>query len=234
MGAGQQVLMAVGGASGPTGTPHSRVYFPSTGAAAVSPSFSGSWNDTTVADRLACVTTKINSTNNAKSASSVAGTSAAFVAWRQYVSAPLTAQTITGTVKGQVAAEENSTNLNATVAVIIRVVSNDGSTVRGTLLAISAPDDLTYEVNVSTGTPVNRRLRDASEATSMALSSLAVLSGDRLCIEFGFRQIASSSSTARTARGYFGDDSGTDLPEDDTATATNNPWLEFSNPVYFQ
>jgi hypothetical protein len=32
----------------------------------------------------------------------------------------------------------------------------------------------------------------------------------------------------------IGDDSGTDLPEDDTTTAANNPWVEFANAITFQ
>ncbi len=234
MGAGQQALLVAGAAGGPTGTPHSRLYFPSTGAAGASPAFSGSWNGTSGADRLACVTTRISSAMTSKQSFSVAGTTEAFVAWRQYISAPLTAQTISGNVKAQVRCSTNSGNMNGTLACIIRVVSNDGSTVRGTILAMTATDDFTtYEFTINPAI-TNRKLRNVSEAASIALSSLAISDGDRLCIEWGFRQQATSSNTTRVGEGYFGDDSGTDLPEDDTTTAADNPWLEFSSAVYFQ
>lgn len=226
-------ISAAGTVSG-GGTPHARLYLPSSGAAAVSPAFSGSWSNTASGDRLACVTARISSAFTDKTVNTIAGTTEAFVAVRMYVGPPMVAQTITGTIKGQVRGQESATAVNGTLAVHIRVVSNDGSTVRGTLLAVSASDTGSTPFEFDPTGLTNRKFRDVSENAALSLSSLAVLDGDRPVIEIGFRQIPGSSSTSRSVTLNFGDNSGTDLPEDDTTTAANNPWIEFSNAPLFQ
>ncbi len=73
-----------------------RFYLPSTGAAAVSPSYAA-WADTGQAgSRLKAVTTKISSAMAGVYVASVAGGERTLI--RQYVSDPIPAQTITGTV----------------------------------------------------------------------------------------------------------------------------------------
>ena len=75
-----------------------RFYFPNTGAAPLSPAF-GAWNSTTATvDRIALVSTKIGSTMTTKGPSS-AGTNGQYMLMRQYVGAPLDAQTISGNIK---------------------------------------------------------------------------------------------------------------------------------------
>jgi hypothetical protein len=55
--------------------------------------------------------------------------------------------------------------------------------------------------------------------------------GDRLVVEFGGGRALSWTGDFAIS---FGDNSGTDLPEDDTTTAANNPWLEFSMTIAWQ
>jgi hypothetical protein len=214
-----------------------RLYLPSTGAAAVSPAFDSGWEHATAtADRIAAVTTRISSSMTSKTAtkstSSVADTDGIA---RQYVSDPLAAQTITGTLKGQVRAMESATSANMRSQIVVRVVSNDGSTERGVLY----PGDLhTHGANANAnptnefGTSLaNRRFPRSGFANT--LTSVTTEDGDRLVIEIGFRHhLASSTATVGTFS--FGDNSGTDLPENDTTTTANNPWVEFSNTIYFQ
>lgn len=209
MGAMQQMLFS-GSGSVPVAT---RFYLPSTGAAAVAPAFSGDWGRTAEADRVAAVTTKISSSMTDK----VVGSPSSFtyaVLGRQYVSAPLSAQTISGTVKSQVRAKDP--DFEDHLRLLIRVCSNDGSTFTGTLLALA---------DHGTGASLTATLKNRAFASSgTALTSLAINSGDRLVIEYGvFTGVLANASYLNC-----GDNSGTDLPEDETTTSAYNPWIEFS------
>jgi hypothetical protein len=79
----------------------------------------------------------------------------------------------------------------------------------------------------------NGRFRDVNETTSLTLSSLAVQDGDRLVIKLRYRQQPTTSNTTRFSTLSFGDDSGTDSSEDDSALSANNPRMEFSTAIYF-
>lgn len=194
-----------------------RFYLPSTGAAPISPGFGG-WGQTTSADRLAAVKTRISSamTNKSTANSSTVQT----ILNRQYVYGPIAAQTINGNVKGQLRGLESNAAMDATAAIHIRVVKPD-ATDRGTLLAITAAA-LAGSNEYPTGTATNK-----NTLVSTALSSVTAVAGDYLVIEIGVKQ--NSASTNRSVTHVFGDnDATTDLPEDQTTTATNNPWIEFS------
>lgn len=143
----------------------------------------------------------------------------------QFISEPLAAQTISGTVKGQIRAQENALSANLRSQCIIRVVQSDNTTIRGTLYA----GDLT----TLTGNPTPEWATTATNRPlpfggSVALSSLAIQNGDRLVIEVGYRKHAAASTTGTL---YFGDNSATDLAEDTTTTTANNPWIEFSQDL---
>lgn len=151
----------------------------------------------------------------------------------QFVSDRLDAQTISGTLKGQMRASESSTNANMRSQVIVRVVSADGLTVRGTLYG----GDLTAGSGSPTSewatTLTNRRFPSGSGG--VALSSVDAQLGDRIVIEVGCRA-HNTSSTTYTATLQFGyeDFNGFDLPEDETNTAgQGNPWFEFSDDIAF-
>ena len=69
------------------------------------------------------------------------------------------------------------------------------------------------------------RSRESTTATPRSVtgaSSVAVTAGDYLVIEAGFR---SATGTSRNISISYGDDSGTDLAEDDTTTTANNQLL---------
>lgn len=204
-----------------SGTSVNRLYLPSTGAAAVSPAFSGSWGRTADGDRIAAVITKINSAMTNQAANVPSGSNYA-VLGRQYVSAPLAAQTISGTVKSQVRAYDVTNTNEDHLRLLIRVCSNDGSTFRGTVLSLG---------DYGSGTTLANTIKNRKFANSgTALTSLAVNAGDRLVIEYGVY----GGSSAATDYLNFGDNSGTDLPEDETTTSAYNPWIEFSNALVFQ
>ncbi|HEX4611490.1 MAG TPA: hypothetical protein VH092_25070 [Urbifossiella sp.] len=203
-----------------------RFYLPSTGAADASPGFDAGWEYTAAADRLKCVTTKISSSMTSKTGTETSSTANEDILVRQYVSDPIGAQTITGTVKGQIRAQESGSSGDQRAQVVIKVVSNDGSTVTGTLLAM----DTSALSNEFATTLTNRKFPKGSSGAS--LSSVAANSGDRIVIEIGARK-GDASSTNFVATLSFGDNSGTDLAEDEVTTTANNPWIEFSQTLSF-
>lgn len=202
-----------------------RFYLPSTTAAAVSPAFNISWDENASADRLKCVTTKIASAMTSKTVAKGTGATRALV--RQYVSDPIAAQTIysdAAFLKGQVRCLESAVNDNLDlVPCCVRIVSNDGSTYRSPdLLALG---DYAAASEFATSL-TNRKIADG-ETTSEVIAS----QGDRIVIEIGEKNSAAGVSISGSFS--FGDDSATDLPEDTTTTAANNPWVEVGNEINF-
>src|SRR5262245_66296197 len=101
----------------------------------VAPAFGPGWEDLGVANRVRTSPTKL--------ATPLVGASNVVSGWnqdclvRQYVSDAIDAQTITGTVKGIIRAKESAATMDGFAQLLIKVVSNDGATVRGTLLALN-------------------------------------------------------------------------------------------------
>ena len=204
-----------------------KFYLPSSGAAAVSPAFTLSgftWTDTSGADRIAAVTTKINSaiTDKTVVGTGVAGIDQLFC---QYVSAPIGGGPITGTVKGQIRAFEELTTADARAQIVIYVVSNDGSTLRGVLYA---GDTAALSSEFSNVGRVNRKFPRSSP---VSVNSVAAATNDRIVMEIGARRSGNSSTDVILV---FGDTTtGTDLPEDETtSTSTTLPWIEFSEDLF--
>lgn len=201
-----------------------RFYLPSSGAADVSPAYSSEWDNTGSASRLQLSRLRSGSAMADAAITDATATANRDVLIRQYVSAPLSAQTISGTVKGYIRAIESSASDNLRAQVVIRVVSNDGSSVVGTLYAgdlTTGTSDPTSEFDSAT-----MRNREYPRGGAQAISSLAVSDGDRLVIEIGWRKhvAASVSGTLR-----IGDaDTSLDLAEDESSSSDYNPWIEFS------
>lgn len=199
-----------------------RFYLPSTGTPSVSPAYSADWTSTTGAIRTNLVTSKI------ASAMTTHSTSTPPSICRQYVSAPLAAQTISGTVKGQIRGVRLGNRATA-VNAILKVVSNDGSSDLAILRSISAIN-ATYFSGYGCPSPIANIKFDANNT----LSSYACSAGDRLVFEVGGKSTASWGSVSYDIQISIGDDSGTDLPENQTETAAYNPWIEFSNAITLQ
>lgn len=142
---------------------------------------------------------------------------------RQYVSPPLTAQTFAGRVSGQLRALESNANADMMPAVCLRIVSNDGTTERGILTNF-----VTGVLEYTTSTLTNRM--QPSGTTLIGSSSQ---DGDRLVIEYGARQNATSAN--RTFSQRYGDALATaDLPKDNADTNDSLPWIEFTNRISFK
>lgn len=206
-----------------------RLYLPSTGAAAVNPSFSAGWEDTGGADRIALATAAGGSTaQTGKTVTDANNTIDTDLLARQYVSPPLNgAQTISGTIKGQVKASESANPQNAFPQMTVYVVSNDGLTVRGTAMAMHS-SALSSEFSTSN---VNRKFPLAA-LSPVTLSSVSASDCDRIVIEYGSRN--NSTGTGATITLVFGDDSASDLAENETQSTTADPWVEFSATISFR
>ncbi len=209
-----------------------RIYFPSTGAAEVAPA-NATWDKVTgAASALKAVRTRISSAmatvTNVKDATTLHTTLI-----RQYVTEPMAAQTITGTVSGFIRCIESNAAFSAGVSLSVRACSQDGATIRSpVMLAISNSDLISgspgaQEMATSLS---SRSFMDVSENTAISLTSCTLSDGDRLVIEIGFQ--SADTSTTRTGGISCGDDSATDISASGSATA-NNPWVEFSQTLDF-
>lgn len=198
-----------------------RIYLPGTGAAPINPAF-GTWTETTGADRIAGVATRIGSAMTSKTqAHSATAANSTFLS-RQYVFGPLAAQTIpVSAVKGTIRVLESAgnDNLNA-MRLLVRVVSGDGSTYRTPVL---------YGPANGTVAEFATSLRAKRLATDSATASVVVSAGDYLVIEIGTTTTVGGTSPSDSIS--YGDDSATDLGDNETDTAANNPFVEIAATI---
>lgn len=207
-----------------------RLYLSSTGTVAgVTPGFEA-WSRTTEGARRAMSPTKDGSA--ATSATIWANTSPTAnqtALCRQFISPPMIAGIAfdTGdTFKCQIRCKESATNDNINrTPICVKVVSEDGNTVRQVLKALGAYGPNTTEWNTSLR---NKTLADGDALTA----SYTTVAGDRLVIEVG-GQVDATGGTSVTGTMSFGSDSATDLGENETDTAANNPWFEISRTLTF-
>jgi hypothetical protein len=204
-----------------------RFYFPATGAAAVSPAFASGWELTGAAIRRPATTARGSSAFTTRQVAE-SSPSVVDVLWAQYVSAPLAAQTIGGTIKGQFVAFESSLLADMRAQLVVKVVSNDGSVVRGTLLDFDA-GGLWSEFETLGRNRAFPRLGEGAAT----LANLAVLDGDRIVFELGYRAHNFSFFT-RSGSVELGDSAASDLPENETEAGLLNPWIELSQSLAFQ
>lgn len=144
--------------------------------------------------------------------------------WRQFVGPPLAAQVLAAqTVKWQILASETNAGNNCFTALELFVCSEDGLTIKETLLAITRD---TLELVVTTLT---------NRAFSATTSAATLEEGDRIVANMGIGGLPTAAGGVQGHNGSarFGDIDTVDLPEDDVATADDNPWLEFANVLLF-
>ncbi len=209
------------------------IYLPSSFAAPITPAFQGAWNETTAATRVGA--------RRSKGSSPIAIGSSILTTQtltnrqgldRQYILVDqLAAQTLSPggawTVGGQLATAQSATNDRVDrVSLGMYVVSADGSTLRGTMLALGTyAAALAYSV---APTYTNRII-----ASAQALSQVVAQDFDWLVIEIGHRISATIAGTTVNATAKYGEDAA-DLPAGDTAQTTEGaPWLLISGDISF-
>jgi hypothetical protein len=204
-----------------------RCYFPETEAAAVSPTIEGAdWEHINTLRRRLLFTTPDGSTltTTAYTPDAADHLVNGDAHHRQYVSDPLSAQNISGTVKAQFQCLEANAGNNLFLTLKIFVVSQDGTTIKETLLAITR--DTTNELATAL---TNRNF------PSTAISAADLEAGDRIVVEVG---LGGTPTAAGGTQGHNGslrwgcNASGGDLAENDTETGTTfRGWLEFSDDI---
>lgn len=206
-----------------------RFYLPTTGTPTISPNFDSGWETTSSAVRRTLVTTKTNTSMASHTLTSVGTSDNEDILIRQYISAPLNSQTITGTLKGQIQADEANASSNFSPAIVVYIVSSDGSVVRGTLYS-EFSDSTTTPPEFSAAAITNRMFPTGG---AVSVTPVDALQDDRIVIELGARE-NSVPGSARTARMRMGDTGAVDLPEDNVATTqTLVPWIELSFDISF-
>jgi len=210
-----------------------RLYLPSSTdpGAPISPAYDAAWEVTASAIRRSLELTKDDPSALVSSGVATAlntPAQAVDVLVAQYISAPISGTpTISGAIKGQVRALESNAAADLRMQCVIRVVSNDGTTVTGTLIAASAAA-LSSEFN----TALRNIMIPLGGSTVPA--SVTAADGDRIVVEIGYRK-HENATTSRTGTFSLGAISGgTDLAEDETTTTANVPWIEFADNITFK
>lgn len=190
-------------------------------AAEVTPAANGTWDDTDGASNKKLVGHTPSGT------AMVTGTT---ISWssgqtaidRRYVSEPLSADyTITGscTIKCQIRAQELVSNDNSVPYCEVYAVSNDGSSVIGTIMSIANWNTITELPTSLTNQPVI----DFTVESGLALSA-----GHRLVVVLGY---FASGTTPQGASRYGDSLAVSDLPEDSSTTTDLRPWIQFSEDI---
>ncbi len=198
-----------------------RFYLPSTGAAAVSPAIAATWELTSPnLQRLRCVTTKWNTPVSNWLDDQDQDMLDKDNILLQYVSAPLNGnQTIAAqTVSICIQIREFDLESNLYLSWKVYVVSNDGSTVRGTIVP-HRRDGLEFILSLRT------------RYDTLTSSAVNVLDGDGIVMEIGAGGDPNDATADLGHQFQLRIQDVTAYADldavDDVATATYNPWVNF-------
>lgn len=210
-----------------------RLYLPSSGTAPISVAMDTVWDTTALVTPRPTSTTKGTSAFTEISAVETSTSTSHDIAFGQYISPPLSAQTISGTLQARVRSRQSDVDANARSQFVARVVSNDGSVVRGTLIGSSTTTAAVNQWGVASSITEARTARYPRLSASSTVTSVVCEDGDRLVFEFGVRAI-NTVSTPYTYAVEFGENSPNDLPANETDTSQAAPWIEFSGDLLFK
>jgi hypothetical protein len=199
-----------------------RLYFSLTSFSGLTPSYDGAWNYTSEAGRYELIRAKYASPSAITAGTQIgawSNTAGQSAIDRQYISPPLAAQTISGTLSCMLMVREVATQDNVDRPhMAVKVIDSSG-TVVATLLSKGA------QTGSSTG-EFSTSMRTQTFANAATLSSYACSAGDRLIVEIGYSN--STSGTTPEAIGNWGENA-TDATLGDNATTTSRAgWVEFS------
>ena len=192
-------------------------YLPSSSAAPpISPAASGAWAG--IASNFTHVNMPITKTSTAITAQSTSVSAVQF-GFRQYISPPLAAQTISGSIYSSLFGIMGSSGSQA-MYVIIKAFAPDGVTVRGTLLYFTSYGSQTFTASPGATSYIN----------NMSLTSVAVSAGDYLDVELGVQDF----NATETDQLFFGDNASSNyLYTGSTTTTGKNPTIMFSSNITF-
>jgi hypothetical protein len=154
----------------------------------------------------------------------------------QYISDPLpVAGTLSGTFSAVVTmfAGPSAGAYDSFMQIVIRVVSNDGTTVRGTAYSGSSAAN-----TVTTRNAINEKITTASLRkinVNVALTNVNYLVGDRIVVEIGRRSFTAATGAASSVsiqNWWAQADTDAPLLSAVTGTAFLNSWIEFSADLW--
>lgn len=200
----------------------------------LTPSFNSSWSSTNNMVRYALSTSHTGSglTTLQRSKSSSTRQNLGLV---QLTSPPLEADqviTSTDTVRAVFEARENVSGADCSSKMSVRVVSQDGTIVRTTLLALDTATTNIFEWGTTSSSKLFPRMTDADPLK--VLSDYTTQDGDRIVVELGF---LTANTTFTTSQGkiVIGDPIGvTDFEYGNNLTGTHVGWVEFSMNLSFK
>lgn len=212
-----------------------RFYLPSFGTAEIGVTSKGNWDKLNAALEHPLSTSSQGSAMSTMSSTSGA-TNPEFHLFRQFISAPLAAQTIlAGFCRGQIRARQNNAAFNGHRAFSCCIINNNGDSVRGWMVGptpVTADSLATIPPGLYLGsTPANGPFQGPGDVTEIPYSGVTVQSGDRIFLEVGLRD-----QDAGTRLGYlvFGDNGANWLtPGSGALESVNNPWIEFDHTFDF-
>lgn len=207
-----------------------RFYLPASGAAAVSPAYGSLWNTTAAASRIKMVAAKSNTALAAVDVAEAVATGNYDVLIRQFVSDPIAAGKISGYVTAVIRSLESNAAADDILNISIRVVSNDGATVRGWLVPCTP-----YTSLVATVGSINEEFPTASATriiNALPLNVVNATVNDRIVVEIGYRAL-NTATTSRTGTLTFGDPTATGDSALSSGTTTSEvPWVEFTDNLF--
>jgi hypothetical protein len=196
-----------------------RFYLQRNTTPAISPAFDAAWTGTASAGRHTMDPVP-QDTALSTSSSPVFGAGTSDQLAVQFIYGPIAAQTISGSLTGQIAFHESIGTADAKLDLIVKVVA-PGGTVRGTALSAFAIGNEFDATNY-----LNRTI------PSQSLTPVAATEGDYLIVEIGAR---STTGAGPSFQFMYGDPaSATDLPVDETTnetSPTHRPWIEFNSTI---
>jgi hypothetical protein len=149
---------------------------------------------------------------------------------RQFVSKPLAAQTISGTLTASIKCYESGNSANSCLSIGVYLIDSSGA-YKSTLISPNQCTDSMASPREFTTAAGSRRLYNTSETLGIAYGSTSIAAGDRLVIEVGFVETATSASYY--SRIYFGDGETADLSYAEADTGVENGWVEFTSDISF-
>lgn len=187
----------------------------------MSPAFDAAWEQTGQADRvvLAAKAQSPAVTTLTDRTVTVPITTTQQILARQFVGPPMPSKRLIGTFSMVVRCSESNAAANAFLAYVLRVLSQDGGTVRGTLASSMTNAGTEFVTTAAT------RIFSAA-----SLTPLTTQPGDRVVLELGAHAQAPASAQSAVLR--FGNSAASDFALTSALTTDLNPWCEFSDDIF--
>lgn len=203
-----------------------RLYGRENGTAPGTPAVDGGWESSASPFARSPAYTSTDSGDTLTTVSGFGSTSGQDRCHRQWISLPMSAGLVFNTsvtYKAYAQVLESAANDNIRSRLCVRILSEDLSTVRHTVLAIA---------DYSTAAEWNTALRNKAFADGDAgTGSYTTVAGDRLVLEWGHND---SSGVSISGSSRWGSAGTADLGENETSTSTSErPWFETSLNLTF-